>query len=772
MIIIRYSPIREESEGNVQDGRLLQRCKEPFFVSSPPLSLTIKTLKNPTFYTLSYIKVRKSDDNSFLSPTFFVILQPNNKNILANMEQKNFKRTTVTAALPYANGGVHIGHLAGVYVPADIYVRYLRLKKQDVIFIGGSDEHGVPVTIRAKKEGITVQEVVDRYHNLIEKSFEDFGISFDIYSRTTSPTHNKFASDFFRTLYDKGVLEEKVEEQFCDEVTGEFLTDRNIVGTCPRCGAEGAYGDQCEKCGATLSPEELINPTNKNNPGHGLVKKPTKNWYLPLNKYQDWLKKWILEGHKEWRTNVYGQCKSWLDMDLQPRAMTRDLDWGIPVPVEGADGKVLYVWFDAPIGYISNTKELCDAHPEKWGTWQKWWQDPETRLVHFIGKDNIVFHCIIFPTMLKAHGDYILPDNVPANEFLNLEDDKISTSRNWAVWLHEYLVDLPGKQDVLRYVLTANAPETKDNNFTWKDFQERNNSELVAVYGNFVNRALQLTKKYWGGVVPACGELQEVDEKAIAEFKDVKEKVEQYLNVFKFREAQKEAMNLARIGNRYITECEPWKVWKTDPKRVETILNISLQLVANLAIAFEPFLPFSSEKLRKMINMPNFEWTQLGSTDLLKAGTQLGEPELLFEKIEDEVIERQLQKLADTKKANEEASYQAAPIKPEVSFDDFEKLDIRVGHILNCEKVKKSKKLLKFTIDDGSGVERTICSGIAAYYEPEQLIGKDVLFVANFAPRKMMGIESQGMILSAVNFDGSLNVTSLLGKVKPGSQVG
>ena len=688
------------------------------------------------------------------------------------MEQKNFKRTTVTAALPYANGGVHIGHLAGVYVPADIYVRYLRLKKQDVVFIGGSDEHGVPVTIRAKKEGITVQEVVDRYHNLIKKSFEDFGISFDVYSRTTSPTHNKFASDFFRTLYDKGVLEEKVEEQFCDEVTGEFLTDRNIVGTCPRCGAEGAYGDQCEKCGATLSPEELINPTNKNNPGHGLVKKPTKNWYLPLNKYQDWLKKWILEGHKEWRTNVYGQCKSWLDMDLQPRAMTRDLDWGIPVPVEGADGKVLYVWFAAPIGYISNTKELCDAQPEKWGTWQKWWQDPETRLVHFIGKDNIVFHCIIFPTMLKAHGDYILPDNVPANEFLNLEDDKISTSRNWAVWLHEYLVDLPGKQDVLRYVLTANAPETKDNNFTWKDFQERNNSELVAVYGNFVNRALQLTKKYWGGVVPACGELQEVDEKAIAEFKDVKEKVEQYLNVFKFREAQKEAMNLARIGNRYITECEPWKVWKTDPKRVETILNISLQLVANLAIAFEPFLPFSSEKLRKMINMPNFEWTQLGSTDLLKAGTQLGEPELLFEKIEDEVIERQLQKLADTKKANEEASYQAAPIKPEVSFDDFEKLDIRVGHILNCEKVKKSKKLLKFTIDDGSGVERTICSGIAAYYEPEQLIGKDVLFVANFAPRKMMGIESQGMILSAVNFDGSLNVTSLLGKVKPGSQVG
>ncbi len=688
------------------------------------------------------------------------------------MEEKKFKRTTVTAALPYANGGVHIGHLAGVYVPADIYVRYLRLKKQDVVFIGGSDEHGVPVTIRAKKEGITVQEVVDRYHNLIKKSFEDFGISFDIYSRTTSDVHNKFASDFFRTLYDKGVLEEKVEEQFCDEVTGEFLTDRNIVGTCPRCGAEGAYGDQCEKCGATLSPDELINPTNKNNPGHGLVKKPTKNWYLPLGKYQDWLKKWILEDHKEWRPNVYGQCKSWLDMDLQPRAMTRDLDWGIPVPVEGAEGKVLYVWFDAPIGYISNTKELCDAHPEKWGTWQKWWQDPETRLIHFIGKDNIVFHCIIFPTMLKAHGGYILPDNVPANEFLNLEDDKISTSRNWAVWLHEYLVDLPGKQDVLRYVLTANAPETKDNNFTWKDFQERNNSELVAIYGNFVNRALQLTKKYWGGVVPACGELQEVDKKTIEEFKDVKQALEQNLDVFKFREAQKEAMNLARIGNKYITECEPWKVWKTDPKRVETILNISLQLVANLAIAFEPFLPFSSEKLRKMINMPNFEWSQLGSTDLLKAGTQLNEPELLFEKIEDDVIEKQLKKLADEKKANEEANYKPEPIKPECSFDDFEKLDIRVGHILNCEKVKKSKKLLKFTIDDGTGIERTICSGIAAYYEPEQLIGKDVLFVANFAPRKMMGIESQGMILSAVNFDGSLNVTSLLGKVKPGSQVG
>ena len=688
------------------------------------------------------------------------------------MEEKNFKRTTVTAALPYANGGVHIGHLAGVYVPADIYVRYLRLKKQEVMFIGGSDEHGVPVTIRARKEGITVQEVVDRYHNLIKKSFEDFGISFDIYSRTTSKIHNKFASDFFRTLYDKHELVEKTEEQFCDEVTGEFLTDRNIVGTCPRCGAEGAYGDQCEKCGATLSPEELINPTNKNNPGHGLVKKATKNWYLPLNNYQNWLKQWILEDHKEWRPNVYGQCKSWLDMDLQPRAMTRDLDWGIPVPVEGAEGKVLYVWFDAPIGYISNTKALCDAQPEKWGPWQKWWQDPSSRLIHFIGKDNIVFHCIVFPTMLKAHGDYILPDNVPSNEFLNLENDKISTSRNWAVWLHEYLVDFPGKQDVLRYVLTANAPETKDNNFTWKDFQDRNNNELVAVYGNFVNRALQLTKKYFNGIVPECGELQDVDRAAIEEFKDVKQKVEALLDAFKFRDAQKEAMNLARSGNKYITDCEPWHVAKTDMERVKTILYISLQLVANLEIAFEPFLPFSSAKLREMLNVAETEWDQLGSTELLKPGHQLGTPALLFEKIEDDAINAQLQKLEDTKKANEAASYVAAPVKENVDFETFEKMDIRVGHIKDCQKVKKSKKLLQFTIDDGSGKDRTILSGIAAYYEPEQLIGKDVLFVANFAPRKMMGIESQGMILSAVNFDGSLNVTSVLGNVKPGSQVG
>ena len=684
-----------------------------------------------------------------------------------------YKRTTVTAALPYANGGVHIGHLAGVYIPADIYVRYLRLKGEEVVFIGGSDEHGVPVTIRAKKEGITTQEVVDRYHNLIKKSFEDFGISFDIYSRTTSDIHHKFASDFFRKLYDDGKLEEITEEQYCDEVTGEFLTDRNIVGTCPRCGAEGAYGDQCEKCGATLSPDELINPTNKNNPGHGLVKRPTKNWYLPLGEYQEWLKQWILEDHKEWRSNVYGQCKSWLDMDLQPRAMTRDLEWGIPVPVEGAEGKVLYVWFDAPIGYISNTKELCDAQPERFGSWEKWWKDPETKLVHFIGKDNIVFHCIIFPVMMKAHGGYIMPDNVPANEFLNLENDKISTSRNWAVWLHEYLVDMPGKQDVLRYVLTANAPETKDNNFTWRDYQERNNSELVAIYGNFVNRALQLTKKYFQSVVPAAGEMLSVDNDAIAEFKDIKDKVESLLDQYKFREAQREAMNLARIGNRYITETEPWKVWKTDPERVKTILHVCLQLTANLSIAFEPFLPFSSARLREMLSLDTFRWEQLGTMDILKAGHQLGEPALLFEKIEDSVIEAQLNKLEETKRQNEAAEYKPEPVKENIPFEDFEKLDIRVGLVTSCEKVKKSKKLLKFHIDDGTPEGRTILSGIAQYYDdPQVLVGKQILFVAKFAPRKMMGEESQGMILSAVNYDGTLSVTTTSADVKPGSQVG
>lgn len=686
------------------------------------------------------------------------------------MEEKNFKRTTVTAALPYANGGVHIGHLAGVYVPADIYVRYLRLKKEDVIFIGGSDEHGVPITIRARKEGVTPQDVVDRYHSLIKKSFEEFGISFDIYSRTTSETHHKLASDFFKKLYEEGKLLEQESEQYYDEEAHQFLADRYITGECPHCHHEGAYGDQCEHCGSDLSPMELINPKSAVSGSKPVIKK-TKNWYLPLNEYQTWLKKWILEGHQEWRSNVYGQCKSWLDLDLQPRAMTRDLDWGIPVPVEGAEGKVLYVWFDAPIGYISNTKELCESNPERWGSWEKWWKDQDTRLVHFIGKDNIVFHCLIFPTMLKAHGDYILPDNVPANEFLNLEDDKISTTRNWAVWLHEYLVDLPGKQDVLRYVLTANAPETKDNNFTWKDFQERNNSELVAIYGNFVNRALQLTKKYFGGVVPPCGELLDVDKQALDEFKDVKNKVEGYLDTFKFREAQKEAMNLARIGNKYMTECEPWKVWKTDPERVKTVLYISLQLVANLAIAFEPFLPFSSEKLRRLIQMDTCDWSLLGNHDLLKAGHQLAEPELLFEKIEDETIELQLKKLEDTKKANAAAAYTAKPIKQTIDFADFEKLDIRVGHIKHCERVKKANKLLKFTIDDGTGKDRTIVSGIAKFYEPESLIGKDVCFIANLAPRKLMGIESQGMILSAEDFDGSLSVTTLEHPVKPGSQV-
>ena len=675
-----------------------------------------------------------------------------------------YKRTTVTAALPYANGGVHIGHLAGVYVPADIYVRYLRLKQHDVKFICGSDEHGVPITIRAKKEGITPQQVVDRYHSMIKKSFEDFGISFDIYSRTTSETHAKVASDFFKKLYDEGKLIEKTSQQYYDEEAKQFLADRYITGECPHCHNPHAYGDQCEKCGSDLDPTELINPKSAIS-GSEPILRETKNWYLPLDRYQDWLKEWILEGHKEWRPNVYGQCKSWLDIDLQPRAMTRDLSWGIPVPVEGAEGKVLYVWFDAPIGYISNTKELL---PD---TWEKWWKDPETRLVHFIGKDNIVFHCIVFPVMLKAHGDYILPDNVPANEFLNLENDKISTSQNWAIWLHEYLEEFPGKQDVLRYVLTANAPETKDNNFTWRDFQERNNSELVGVYGNFVNRALQLTKKYWNGVVPPCGTLQDIDVQTLHEFKDVKSRLESLLETYKFREALKEAMNLARIGNKYIADCEPWKVAKTDMARVETILNISLQLVANLAIAFEPFLPFSSARLRKLINIDKFDWNSLGSTDLLQPGHQLAEPELLFDMIDDSAIEYQLGKLEASKKAQADAAYKAEPVKSPVSFEDFEKLDIRVGHVKDCQKVKKSKKLLQFTIDDGSGTDRTILSGIAAYYEPEALIGKDVLFIANFPPRKMMGIESQGMILSAVNNDGSLTVTTTLSEVKPGSQV-
>ena len=683
--------------------------------------------------------------------------------------EKKFKRTLVTSALPYANGPVHIGHLAGVYVPADIYVRYLRLKGEDVLFIGGSDEHGVPVTIRAKKEGCTPQDVVDRYHKIIKDSFAEFGISFDVYSRTTSETHSHVASDFFKKLYDDGKFVKIESEQFYDEGAGQFLTDRNIKGECPRCHAQGAYGDQCEKCGSTLSPDELINPVNALT-GNPLVKRPTTHWYLPLDKYQEWLEKWILEEHKEWRPNVYGQCKSWLDTGLKPRAVTRDLDWGIPVPVEGAEGKVLYVWFDAPIGYISNTKELCDAHPEK-GNWEIWWKDSETRLVHFIGKDNIVFHCIVFPVMLKAHGGYILPDNVPSNEFLNLEGDKISTSRNWAVWLNEYLVDMPGKQDVLRYVLTANAPETKDNDFTWKDYQARNNNELVAVYGNFVNRALQLTQKYYNGIVPECGELTDTDKQTLDEFKDVKQKVEALLDNFKFRDAQKEAMNLARIGNKYIADAEPWKLIKTDPERVKTIIYISLQLTANLAIAFEPFLPFSSKKLREMINMEEFKWDELGSTDLLPAGKQLAKPSLLFEKIEDDVIQAQVDKLLATKKANEAAAYKAKPIKENISFEDFEKLDIRVGTVLECERVPKMKKLLKFLIDDGLE-KRVIVSGIAQHYEPEQLMGKQVCFIANLAPRQFKnGLVSEGMILSAENWDGSLSVTTVNREVKPGSQV-
>ena len=677
--------------------------------------------------------------------------------------EKKFKRTTVTSALPYANGPVHIGHLAGVYVPADIYVRYLRLKKEDVLFIGGSDEHGVPITIRARKEGITPQDVVDRYHKLIKDSFEEFGISFDVYGRTTSKVHSETASGFFRTLYDKGEFVEKTSMQYYDEEARTFLADRYITGECPYCHAEGAYGDQCEKCGSSLSPTELINPKSAIS-GSKPVMRETKHWYLPLDKHEAWLRQWILEDHKEWRNNVYGQCKSWLDAGLHPRAVSRDLDWGIPVPVEGAEGKVLYVWFDAPIGYISNTKELL---PD---SWEKWWKDPETRLVHFIGKDNIVFHCIVFPAMLKAEGSYILPDNVPANEFLNLEGDKISTSRNWAVWLHEYLRDFPGKQDVLRYVLTANAPETKDNDFTWKDFQARNNNELVAVYGNFVNRALQLTQKYYEGIVPECGELTDYDRQTLDEFKDVKAKVEELLDNFKFRDAQKEAMNLARIGNKYIADCEPWKVVKTDPERVKTIIYISLQLTANLAIAFEPFLPFSSKKLRGMLNMEDFEWNQLGRTDLLAAGHQLGKPELLFEKIEDEVIEAQVQKLLDTKKANEEANYKANPIRANIAFEDFEKLDIRVGTVLECTKVPKADKLLCFKIADGLE-NRTIVSGIAKYYKPEDLVGKQVCFIANLPPRKLKGIESQGMILSAMDYDGSLSVATVERPVKPGSEV-
>ncbi|OPZ32261.1 MAG: Methionine--tRNA ligase [Bacteroidetes bacterium ADurb.BinA174] len=677
---------------------------------------------------------------------------------------KQFKRTLITSALPYANGPVHIGHLAGVYVPADIYARYSRLKGKEVLFIGGSDEHGIPITIKARNEGVTPQDIVDRYHALIKDSFERFGISFDVYSRTTSEIHKKTASDFFKTLYEKGEFIEQTSEQYFDEEAQQFLADRYITGECPHCHNEKAYGDQCEQCGTSLSATDLINPKSTLS-GSAPVMKATKHWYLPLDQHESWLRQWILEDHKEWKSNVYGQCKSWLDLGLQPRAVSRDLDWGVPVPVEGGEGKVLYVWFDAPIGYISNTKELLP------NDWEKWWKDEETKLVHFIGKDNIVFHCIVFPAMLKAEGSFILPENVPANEFLNLEGDKISTSRNWAVWLHEYLDEFPGKEDVLRYTLTANAPETKDNDFTWRDFQARNNNELVAVLGNFINRALVLTQKYFNNSVPAVGELTDYDRETIAEVQKVKEAVEQNLENYHFREAQKEAMNLARIGNKYLADTEPWKTAKTDMSRTATILNLSLQMVANLAIVCEPFLPFSAKKIYSFINTDKFDWEQLGNFNLLPEGHELGKAELLFEKIEDEVIEKQVQKLLDTKKANEEKEYKAKPIKENIVFDDFTKLDIRVGTVLECEKVPKADKLLRFLLDDGIG-KRTILSGIAAYYpNPEELVGKQVCFIANLEPRKLRGIMSEGMILSAENADGTLSLIQTSKEVKPGSQV-
>ncbi len=678
-------------------------------------------------------------------------------------KEKKFARTLVTAALPYANGPVHIGHLAGVYVPADIYTRYLRLKGEDVVFVGGSDEHGVPITIKAKKEGVTPQDIVDRYHNIIKKSFEGLGISFDVYSRTTSKMHEKTASDFFRTLYDKGEFVEKTSKQLYDEEAHQFLADRYVTGTCPHCGFDHAYGDQCEACGTSLNATDLINPKSAIT-GNVPVLRETKHWYMPLDKWEPALRKWILEDHKEWKPNVYGQCKSWLDDHLQPRAVTRDLDWGIPVPVEGADGKVLYVWFDAPIGYISNTKELL---PD---TWEKYWKSKDTRIIHFIGKDNIVFHCLIFPAMLMAEGSYQLPENVPANEFLNLEGDKISTSRNWAIWLNEYLEEFPGKQDVLRYVLTANAPETKDNDFTWRDFQARNNNELVAILGNFVNRVLVLTHKYFNGAVPAAGQLTEADEAVIAEFKDVKEKLGDNIEHFHFREALKDAMNLARIGNKYLADSEPWKLAKTDMDRVATIMHLALQITANLAIAFEPFLPFSAQKLRTMLNMPEVNWDKLGTTTILSEGSMVEKPELLFEKIEDSVVDAQIARLERIKQENIIANFTPRAIGPNATFDDFQKLDIRVGKVVECAKVKKADKLLQFKIDDGLK-GRTIVSGIAKYYNPEDLVGKEVCFIANFPPRTFKGIESQGMILSAEDADGRLVVIGPQGEVKPGVQV-
>ena len=679
------------------------------------------------------------------------------------MEKKEYKRYLVTSALPYANGPVHIGHLAGVYVPSDIYVRYLRLRGKDVVWVCGSDEHGVPITIKARKEGVTPQDVVDRYNDIIKKSFEGLGISFDIYSRTTSPTHYKTASEFFTTLHEKGVFSEATSQQYYDEEAKTFLADRYITGTCPHCQSEGAYGDQCEKCGSTLNPTDLINPKSMIS-GSAPVMKETTHWYLPLDKYEDKLREWILEGHKEWKTNVYGQCKSWLDMGLQPRAVSRDLNWGIPVPVEGAEGKVLYVWFDAPIGYISATKDLT---PD----WEKYWKSEETKMVHFIGKDNIVFHCIVFPTMLMAHGDYILPENVPANEFLNLEGDKISTSKNWAVWLNEYLEDMPGKQDVLRYVLCANAPETKDNDFTWKDYQARNNNELVAVLGNFVNRALVLTHKYYGGVVPEAGELTDYDKEILAELPGLKASLEENIETYRFREALKDAMNIARLGNKYLADTEPWKVVKTDPERVKTILNVALQIVANTAIAIEPFMPFSAEKILSMLALDKLAWDQLSLTNLVPAGHTIGTAELLFEKIEDDVIARQVKKLEDAKAANLAANAEVPEQKESVTFDDFGKMDIRVSTVVAAEKVAKTKKLLKLTVDTGIDT-RTIVSGIAEYYTPEEMVGKQILVLVNLLPRELKGITSQGMILMSADATGRLTLLAPTDKVPNGSQVG
>ena len=674
----------------------------------------------------------------------------------------NFKRTLITTALPYANGPIHIGHLAGVYVPADIYARYLRLKNEDVLLIGGSDEHGVPITLKAKNEGVTPQDIVDRYHGIIKESFQKFGISFDVYSRTSSKVHYETASEIFKKLYDNGKFVEKTSEQYFDEENQQFLADRYIIGTCPKCGFEKAYGDQCENCGTSLSPTELINPTSMIS-GNAPVLKETKHWYLPLDQYEPWLREWILEGHKEWKPNVYGQVKSWIDGGLQPRAVTRDLDWGVPVPLEGIEGKVLYVWFDAPIGYISATKELT-------GDWEKYWKDPETRMLHFIGKDNIVFHCIIFPVMLKAEGTYNLPENVPANEFLNLENDKISTSRNWAVWLHEYLEEFPGKEDVLKYVLTANAPETKDNDFTWKDFQTRNNNELVAILGNFVNRTLVLSNKYYDGEVPAAGDFTSYDNETLASISTIKADVEKSLDSFRIREALKNAMDLARLGNKYLADEEPWKVIKENPERVKTIMNVCLQITANLTICLEPFLPFSMNKLRGLLNFEKQDWSKLGEIDLLSVGHKLNTPELLFEKIEDNVIEAQLKKLMDTKKANEIAGAKANPAKESIEFDDFGKMDIRVGTVLEAERVPKTKKLLKLKVDTGID-KRTVVSGIAEYYEPEALIGKQVSILVNLEPKKLKGIESQGMILCAENADGSLSIVSPDQKVKNGSEI-